>query len=104
MNPSLSAVQLDALRELANIASGTAATALSQMLDRGVEINVPRALALPPADAVEACGDPEAEVAGAGEAPADPPPQPEVAAEVEAEAAPEVEAPAVAEGSEPTEG
>ena len=32
MTSSLSDVQLDALRELANIASGTAATALSQML------------------------------------------------------------------------
>jgi chemotaxis protein CheC len=60
----LSEMQLDALRELANIASGTAATALSQMLGREVEINVPRALALPPADAVDACGSPEALVAG----------------------------------------
>ncbi|HXD67368.1 MAG TPA: chemotaxis protein CheC [Solirubrobacteraceae bacterium] len=64
MNPSLSETQLDALRELANIASGTAATALSQMLAREVEINVPRALALPPADAVDECGDPEQHVAG----------------------------------------
>ena len=64
MNPSLSEIQLDALRELANIASGTAATALSQMLAREVEINVPRALALPPADAVDECGDPEQHVAG----------------------------------------
>lgn len=64
MNPSLSETQLDALRELANIASGTAATALSQMLAREVEINVPRALALSPADAVDACGDPEQHVAG----------------------------------------
>jgi chemotaxis protein CheC len=64
VNQSLSEMQLDALRELANIASGTAATALSQMLAREVEINVPRALALPPADAVDACGDPEQHVAG----------------------------------------
>jgi chemotaxis protein CheC len=64
VNPSLSEIQLDALRELANIASGTAATALSQMLAREVEINVPRALALPPADAVDECGDPEQHVAG----------------------------------------
>lgn len=64
MNPSLSEIQLDALRELANIASGTAATALSQMLAREVEISVPRALALPPADAVDECGDPEQHVAG----------------------------------------
>lgn len=64
VSPSLSEIQLDALRELANIASGTAATALSQMLARDVEINVPRALALPPADAVDECGDPEQHVAG----------------------------------------
>lgn len=64
VNQSLSDIQLDALRELANIASGTAATALSQMLGREVEISVPKALALPPADAVDACGEPEAHVAG----------------------------------------
>jgi chemotaxis protein CheC len=64
VSSSLSEVQLDALRELANIASGTAATALSQMLAREVEISVPRALALPPADAVDECGDPEQHVAG----------------------------------------
>jgi chemotaxis protein CheC len=51
-------MQLDALRELANIASGTAATALSQMLGREIGLNVPRALALPLADAVDAAGDP----------------------------------------------
>jgi chemotaxis protein CheC len=51
-------MQLDALRELANIASGTAATALSQMLGREIGLSVPRALALPLADAVDAAGDP----------------------------------------------
>ena len=50
-------MQLDALRELANIASGTAATSLSQMLGRAVDLNVPRALALPLAQAVDAAGD-----------------------------------------------
>lgn len=50
-------MQLDALRELANIASGTAATSLSQMLGRAVDLNVPRALALPLAQAVDATGD-----------------------------------------------
>jgi chemotaxis protein CheC len=64
VTPQLSDLQLDALRELANIASGTAATALSQMLAREVEINVPRALALPLADAVDACGPVERRVAG----------------------------------------
>jgi chemotaxis protein CheC len=62
--PPLTEMQLDALRELANIASGTAATALSQMLAREVELNVPRALALPLPDAVDACGPAESVVAG----------------------------------------
>lgn len=58
-------VQLDALRELANIGSGTAGTALSQLLGgRPVDISVPRALALPLADAVEAVGAAEAPVVG----------------------------------------
>ena len=57
-------MQLDALRELANIASGTAATALSQMLGREVDLKVPRALALPLADAVDAAGDPAELVTG----------------------------------------
>jgi len=55
--------QLDALRELASIGSGTAATALSQMLGRPVELTVPRALALPLADALDAVGEPDAMVA-----------------------------------------
>jgi chemotaxis protein CheC len=51
-------MQLDALRELANIASGTAATALSQMLGREIGLSVPRAHALALQDAVAAAGDP----------------------------------------------
>ncbi|WP_205696165.1 chemotaxis protein CheC [Conexibacter sp. SYSU D00693] len=51
-------VQLDALRELANIGSGTAGGALSQMLGKPVDINVPTVQALPVPDAVEAAGDP----------------------------------------------
>jgi len=57
-------LQLDALRELANIGSGTASTALSGMLGRSVDISVPNAQALPFAEAVEAAGDPETEVTG----------------------------------------
>jgi chemotaxis protein CheC len=57
-------LQLDALRELANIGSGTASTALSGMLGRSVDISVPKAQALPFAEAVEAAGDAEAEVTG----------------------------------------
>jgi chemotaxis protein CheC len=55
--------QLDALRELASIGSGTAATALAQMLGRPVELAVPRALALPLADALDTIGEPDAMVA-----------------------------------------
>ena len=56
--------ELDALRELANIGSGTAGTALSSMLGRPVDISVPRALALPLADAVDAAGDAEQPATG----------------------------------------
>jgi chemotaxis protein CheC len=59
VTPRYTELQLDALRELANIASGNAATALAQMLAREVDLNVPRVLALPLPDAVEACGSPE---------------------------------------------
>jgi chemotaxis protein CheC len=57
-------LQLDALRELANIGSGTASTALSGMLGRPVDISVPKAEALPFAEAVEAAGEAEAEITG----------------------------------------
>jgi chemotaxis protein CheC len=57
-------LQLDALRELANIGSGTASTALSSMLGRSVDISVPNAFVLPMADAVGAIGEPEAEATG----------------------------------------
>jgi chemotaxis protein CheC len=57
-------LQLDALRELANIGSGTASTALSGMRGRSVDISVPTAQALPFAEAVEAAGDAEAEITG----------------------------------------
>jgi chemotaxis protein CheC len=49
-------LQLDALRELANIGSGNAGTALSSLLGRAVDISVPNALALPLAEAVDSAG------------------------------------------------
>ena len=55
-------LQLDALRELANIGSGTASTALSGMLGRSVDISVPTAQALPFAEAVEAAGPAEQDI------------------------------------------
>jgi chemotaxis protein CheC len=57
-------LQLDALRELANIGSGKASTALSAMLARSVDITVPAARVLPMAEAVSAVGDPEADATG----------------------------------------
>jgi chemotaxis protein CheC len=56
VTPRYTELQLDALRELANIASGNAATSLSRMLGREVGLSMPRVLALPLADAVDACG------------------------------------------------
>ena len=57
-------IQLDALRELANIGSGTASTALSSLLGRSVDISVPSAFVLPMAEAVGSIGDPESEATG----------------------------------------
>jgi chemotaxis protein CheC len=57
-------LQLDALRELANIGSGTAGTALSAMLGQPVDINVPRAAALPLAEAVDSVGAADELVSG----------------------------------------
>jgi chemotaxis protein CheC len=51
-------LQLDALRELANIGSGNAGTALGAMLGRTVDISVPTAAVLPLAEAVAIAGDP----------------------------------------------
>jgi len=61
---ALSSLQLDALRELANIGSGTAGTALSQLLGRSVDISVPDVVVLPLAEAGEAVGPAEQEVTG----------------------------------------
>src|ERR1700756_805417 len=64
VTPRYTDMQLDALRELANVGSGTAATALSLMLGREIGLNVPEVLALPLADAVDAAGDSSETVSG----------------------------------------
>src|SRR2546421_4277350 len=61
---NLSELQLDALREVANIGSGTAATSLSEMLGRGVDISVPTVHALPLPAAFETVGWPDDPVFG----------------------------------------
>ena len=63
MNPYTD-IQLDTLREVATSGSGTASTALSQLLDRPVDISIPEARALPLAEALEAGGAPETPVTG----------------------------------------
>jgi len=56
---NLNDLQLDALREMSNIGSGNAATALASMLGQSVDLHVPTALALELADAVDAVGNGE---------------------------------------------
>jgi flagellar motor switch protein FliN/FliY len=51
--PELSAEQKDALGEIGNISYGSAATALSQMLNKRVEINTPKVLLTTPGDLKE---------------------------------------------------
>jgi len=57
-------VQLDALRELANIGAGNASTSLSGMLGRAVDLTVPDARVVPMTQAVEEIGAPETEITG----------------------------------------
>lgn len=64
MSAEYTEMQLDALRELANIGSGTAATALSGLLGKPIDVSVPTAAALPLNEAVEAAGPPETVVTG----------------------------------------
>ncbi len=64
MSHPYTAVQLDALRELTNIASGTAATALSQLLGREVELSVPVVRSLPLLDALQDSGSDEDALSG----------------------------------------
>jgi chemotaxis protein CheC len=57
-------IELDALRELANIGAGTAATSLSGLLGMPIDVDVPTAAALPLADAIDATGPAELCVTG----------------------------------------
>lgn len=60
----LNEYQLDALREIGNIGSGNAATALSDMLEHSVSINVPTIKVLDYTEAVESLGGPETILVG----------------------------------------
>jgi len=64
VSASYNEIQLDALRELANIGAGTASTSLSQMLGRSIDLAVPDVSVLPMADAVDLLGPAEQEITG----------------------------------------
>lgn len=56
----LSPAQLDALREIGNIGAGNAATALSQVLNQKIDMNVPRVSLIPIDQVPDLVGGPEA--------------------------------------------
>ncbi|MDD2401300.1 MAG: chemotaxis protein CheC [Clostridia bacterium] len=60
----LNALQMDALREISNIGAGNAATSLSLMLNRKIDMAVPKVNISTFAEAVEIMGGAESEVAG----------------------------------------
>lgn len=60
----LSALQLDALREVGNVGAGNAATALSQIINRKIDMTVPQVAILPLGDVPDVVGGPEIMVAG----------------------------------------
>ena len=64
MSARFTDLQLDALRELANIGAGNASTALSSVLARSVDLSVPEARVLPMSEAIEVIGPPESEITG----------------------------------------
>lgn len=61
---NLNTLQLDALKEIGNIGSGNAATALSTMLNRKINMDVPNVSILPFPQVIEIMGGPETLVAG----------------------------------------
>lgn len=64
MRTNYTEIELDALRELANIGAGTAATSLSGLLGMPIDVAVPTAAAMTLADAIDATGPAELCVTG----------------------------------------
>ncbi len=60
----LSALQLDALREIGNVGAGNSATALSQIIDRKIDMTVPQVAIMPLGDVPDVVGGPDAMVVG----------------------------------------
>ena len=64
MFEKLSERELDSLREISNIGAGNAVTALHQMTQKVITLEVPRVSLLPFSQVVESLGGPEEEVMG----------------------------------------
>lgn len=60
----LNALQLDALREIGNVGAGNAATALSQLINKKINMSVPKVSVAPIGDVPDLVGGPETLVAG----------------------------------------
>nr|WP_199883689.1 chemotaxis protein CheC [Massilibacillus massiliensis] len=61
---NLSADQLDALREIGNVGAGNSATALSQIINRKIDMSVPKVAIMPLGDVPDVVGGPDAMVVG----------------------------------------
>lgn len=60
----LSPMQMDALREIGNVGAGNSATALSQIINRKIDMNVPEVSIVPLGDVPDLVGGPDAIVVG----------------------------------------
>ena len=61
---NLSPAQLDALKEIGNVGAGNSATALSQIINHRIDMNVPKVSIVPLGDVPDMVGGPEAVVVG----------------------------------------
>ena len=61
---NLSSIQLDALKEIGNVGAGNSATALSQLINRRIDMTVPQIAIMPLGDVPDVVGGPDAMVAG----------------------------------------
>jgi len=61
---NLSSIQLDALKEIGNVGAGNSATALSQLINRKIDMTVPQIAIMPLGDVPDVVGGPDAMVAG----------------------------------------
>ncbi|MBB5336554.1 chemotaxis protein CheC [Pectinatus brassicae] len=61
---NLSAMQLDAIREIGNVGAGNSATALSQLINKKIDMDVPSVSVVPLADVPDLVGGPDTMVVG----------------------------------------